>query len=138
MADIKIYLQFNGLCKDKSMLQMIHIFSCSNACETSYIGIYVNLLSITFIYSVLLPDAYHKIMKSIPHRTCIKHYKIAVLSNIISISSNYTSFMSRKPLNIKKNHSCSSYFSLSGYKITTSGHRNVCGQGEGMVKPISS
>ena len=55
ITDVKNYLEYKGQCKDKSISQKIHIFFLhDNACETSYINIYVDLVSITLIYSVLL------------------------------------------------------------------------------------
>ena len=53
MKDIKNYVQNKGQCKDKSISQKNHIFLHNNAFKTTYFDIYVDLLSITFIYSVL-------------------------------------------------------------------------------------
>ena len=49
LTGIKDYLQKKGQCKDKSISQKVHM-----NCEAPYIEIYVDSLSITFIYSVLL------------------------------------------------------------------------------------
>ena len=52
MKDIRNYVQNKGQCKDKSILQK-NLFLHNNAFETTYIDIYIDLLSITFIYFVL-------------------------------------------------------------------------------------
>ena len=96
MADIKNYSQNKGHCNDKSILPKSYIFLHKNACERTYIDIYVDLLSITFIYSVLLHGAYHQIVKSTVLATNILK-PMFLLSNTISVLSNYTLFMPRKP-----------------------------------------
>ena len=51
------YLQNKSQCKDKSISHKIYLFFLLfNACETSYINIYVDLLSITLTDSVFFHD----------------------------------------------------------------------------------
>ena len=90
----------------KIMSYKIHIFSCiiilANHVSYSYIHLYI--LSIT--YNFHLPRAFAW-CGALPsdcgictalHCTCNKHVKsLFFLSNIISVLSNYTLFMSTKP-----------------------------------------
>ena len=55
VTDIKNYLQNKGQYKDKSISHKIHIFSYI-IMLVKHIDIYIDLLSITFIYPVLLHD----------------------------------------------------------------------------------
>ena len=59
------HIKCKGRCKDKiSVSKRIHIFSCTTMinCKTSYIDIYIDLMSINFnLLSVLQHYAYHQI-----------------------------------------------------------------------------
>ena len=79
VTDIKNYLQNKSQYKDKSISHKIHIFSCI-IMLVKHIDIYIDLFSITFIYSVLLHDTYHQIVKSMLQRICNKYFEITVLS----------------------------------------------------------
>ena len=58
---------------------------------------HLDLLSITLMYAVLLHGTYDPIVKSTLDRICNILKLLFFLSNIISVLSNHTLFMSRKP-----------------------------------------
>ena len=115
-----------------------------------YIDIYIDLESITLIYSALLHGgvvvtirlwnlrafvwcgAFHQVVKIYTASTNMLKSQF-FLPNMISVLL-YFAYVRETLLILKKFiGSCSSFFSLSGYKITPSGQGNICVQDEGMV-----